>query len=212
MKIAFLGVGTMGRPMLANLVKKGHTSSPTTSRQTRSARPRRWAPARPARRPRPPHRGDRHRHAAVLLPCRLRLPRGRWGARRRALRPALHRHVHHRPEHRAYGGRQDARAGGALRRCPRLGWRASGRGWHPGHHGGRRAPRCGGGAAHPRVHGGQHLSRGPGGERRGGQALQQPDRRGGRRRGERGISHRRGLRRRRRSSPTSSPSRPEIPG
>jgi 3-hydroxyisobutyrate dehydrogenase len=25
MKIAFLGVGTMGRPMLANLVKKGHS-------------------------------------------------------------------------------------------------------------------------------------------------------------------------------------------
>ena len=43
MKIAFLGAGTMGRPMLANLVKKGHTV-----RRLRSCpRPRWTAPSGP---------------------------------------------------------------------------------------------------------------------------------------------------------------------
>ena len=46
MKIGFIGTGTMGQPMLANLVKKGFTVTPTMSCRRRSRR------GRPGRSPR----------------------------------------------------------------------------------------------------------------------------------------------------------------
>src|SRR5215471_12695244 len=138
-------------------------------------------------------RGD---HVAVLAARGAGLRRRRRNHQRGPPGHALHRHVHRGSRRLAPRGRGGGGARGALRGRAGVWGDASGHRRHARHHGGSRRrglPNC---QARARCHGRQRDPRRSCGQRRGGQTLQQPHRRGGGRRGERGVSHRGGLRRR----------------
>src|SRR5499427_2166097 len=141
-------------------------------------------------------RRDRGDHAAVLAARGAGLRRRRRDHQRGPPGHALHRHVHRGSRRLAPRGRGGGGARGALRGRAGVGGDASGHRGHARHHGRSRRRGLPNRQARARCHGRQRDPRRPCGQRRGSQALQQPHCRGGGRRGERGVSHRGGLRRR----------------
>ena len=173
-KIAFIGLGNMGGPMAANLVKgaaSGNGLRPVGGGPRRRRREGRQEGG-VGRRSREGRRGRGH-HAAGRQACArgLRERRAAQRCQGRAADRLLDHRRRQRPPCRRAGGQ--GRAGDG--RCAGLGRRRRRDGGHAHLHGGRQRRRFRQGAADPREDGQEHRAHRPDRRGAGGQDLQQHD-------------------------------------
>ena len=201
MKIGFIGTGTMGQPMVANLVKKGHAVVGLRRRAEPAldAAVKLGAARGRARRPTPRKQSEL---VITMLPSSSHVEAAYLGAGGvlegvGAGRLCIDMSTID-PERVAPGrGGACAERGAALPRRAGVGRRPARGGRHAGHHGRRRRRATSRRRARRwRRWAPTSSTWAPVGIGRGRQALQQPDRRRGRGRGQRGVPDRRGLRRR----------------
>src|SRR6516162_4425288 len=137
MKVGFIGTGTMGQPMLANLVKKGFqaiaydTAAAALEAAVRLGAERAGSAAEAAA------AGEL---VITMLPSSANVEAaylGAGGIIEGDAQAALRRHVNDRSRHLATDSGPAQRAGHPVSRCTCLGWRGRRRRRHVGDHGRR---------------------------------------------------------------------------